>query len=141
MAAQASAIGAGYLHTLQPSQYVPDSKRFTAQEMERAYVARSSWLGSVRAAYPLLLARATVLSARGIEFLDLTPSFANVKESIYIDPVGHVNDAGNAILGEQIGKRIAARLASAKAPAEQPLRSRGSRPIRQLGRPWAEDCC
>jgi len=100
MAAQASAIGAGYPHALQPSQYVPDSKHFTPQELERAYVARSSWRGSVRAAYPLLLARATVLAARGIEFLDLTPSFANLKESIYIDPVGHVNDAGNAILGE-----------------------------------------
>jgi hypothetical protein len=127
MAAQASTIEAGYLHALQPNQYVPDSKRLTDQEREQAFAPGSIWMTSVRGAYPLLQARATVLSDRGVDFLDLTPVFADVTETIYTDICCHVTDAGYGMLGEQIGKRIAVRLAPASAAAEQPLRSRGSR--------------
>jgi len=128
MAAQASAIGAGYLHVLQPNQYVPGSKRLTDQERKQAFSPGSIWMTSVRSAYPLLQSRATVLSDRGVDFMDLTPAFADVTESIYTDICCHMTEAGYGMLGERIGKRIAARLASASAAAGLPRRSRGSRP-------------
>ena len=71
MAAEASSIGAGYLHALQPSQYVSGSKRLTDEERQQAYAPGSVWMKSVQADYPLLRERATALSARGVDFLDL----------------------------------------------------------------------
>jgi len=113
MAAEASSIGAGYLHALQPSQYVPGSKRLTDEERQQAYGAGSVWMRGVQADYPLLRERAATLSARGVDFLDLTPSFAEVTDSIYVDTAGHMNRSGSGMVGERIGKRIAARLARA----------------------------
>lgn len=112
MAGESAAIGAGYLHALQPSQYVPDGKRLTDEEMQRAYLPDSGWLVAVRNAYPLLLAEGARLSARGIDFLDLRPAFADVKETIYIDTCCHMNETGYGMLGERIGERIAMRLAA-----------------------------
>jgi len=44
MAAQASSIEAGYLHALQPSQYVPGSKRLSDEERQQAYAPGSVWM-------------------------------------------------------------------------------------------------
>jgi hypothetical protein len=127
MAAQASSIGAGYLHALQPSQYVPGSKHLTDQERQRAYAPDSVWMRSVQDDYPLLRERGAALSVRGVDFLDLTPSFSEVTDSIYVDTCCHMNPTGYGMLGEKIGKRIATRLASANAVSERPLRSREPR--------------
>ena len=118
MAAQASSIGAGYLHAFQPSQYVPGSKRLTDDERQQAYDPGSVWMNSVQAEFPLLRERAAALSARGVDFLDLTPSFAEVTDSIYVDNCCHMNSTGYGLLGERIGERIAARLAATSAAAK-----------------------
>jgi hypothetical protein len=128
MAAEASSIGAGYLHALQPSQYVPGSKRLTDEERQQAWAPGSVWMKAVQAEFPLLTERAAALSARGVDFLDLTPSFHDVTGTIFVDTAGHMNPTGYGMVGEQIGQRIAARLVSASAAAEPPLHSRGSPP-------------
>jgi hypothetical protein len=110
MAVQAASIGASYLHALQPSQYVGGSKTFTRQETRRAYAPDSIWMESVRSTYPLFRARAQLLAARGVDFLDLTPAFSGVTETLYTDICCHVNETGYGILGERIGERIAQRL-------------------------------
>jgi hypothetical protein len=114
MAAEASSVGAGYLHALQPSQYVPGSKRLTDREREVAYASGSRWMMSVQQGYPLLTDRARSLTARGIDFLDLTPVFARVTDTVYVDALGHPNLNGYRMLGERIGERIAERLREAR---------------------------
>jgi hypothetical protein len=114
MAAEASSIGAGYLHVLQPSQYVPGSKALTESERREAFLPGSGWMTSVQAGYPLLQARAPTLTAQGIDFLDLTPIFAEVTDTIYVDACCHPNPAGYDMLGERIGERIAERLREAR---------------------------
>jgi hypothetical protein len=110
MAAEASSIGAGYLHALQPSQYLPGSKSLTESERREAFLPGSGWMRSVQAGYPLLQARTGSLVAHGIDFLDLTPIFAEVTDTIYVDACCHPNPKGYDMLGEQIGERIAERL-------------------------------
>jgi hypothetical protein len=117
MAAEASSIGAGYLHALQPSQYVPGSKRLTDPERQQAYAPGSVWMRAVQDDYPLLRGRDATLSAHGVDFLDLTPSFAEVTASVYVDNCCHLNPAGYGMLGQRIGKQIATRLAVASAAA------------------------
>lgn len=107
MAAQAASIGAGYLHALQPSQYVPDSKRFTEREAKRAVAPHSLWAAAVRSGYPLLQARGAALGAAGVDFLDLTDAYRKVAAPIYTDVCCHTNVEGYRILGERIGARVA----------------------------------
>jgi hypothetical protein len=121
MAAQSASIGAGYLHALQPSQYVPESKALTPAERRKAFAQGSIWMTSVRSAYPLLLAGAKQLSARGVDFLDLTPTFQGVTETVYTDICCHVNEAGYDLLGTRIGERLAQRLGGG-APNRSPGR-------------------
>jgi hypothetical protein len=110
MAAESSSIGAGYLHVLQPSQYLPGSKSLTESERQEAFLVGSVWMTSVPAGYPMLQARARSLAAQGVDFLDLSMVFAGVTETIYVDSCCHPNTSGYRILGERIGERIAARL-------------------------------
>ena len=128
MAAQSSSIGAGYLHALQPSQYLPGSKRRSDEERQQAYAPDSVWKKSVQRDYPLLRTRAAALSARGVDFLDLTPSFSDVTDSVYVDTCCHLNPTGYGILGQQIGKRIAARVGSARVEAKRNLGGQGIDP-------------
>lgn len=101
--------GAVYLHFLQPNQYVPNSKRFTAEELAGAVDEDIPGAQLVRAVYPLLRARGTQLKANGVRFFDLTGLFEDESETIYIDRCCHINPRGN----ERMARYVARELASA----------------------------
>ncbi len=99
--------GIEYYHFLQPNQYVADSKRLSDEEKRVAFSDRLRYRVAVERAYPLLQAKGRELRARGVAFLDLTPVYKSVPETIYIDDCCHVNERGNRIMAREIAGMIA----------------------------------
>jgi len=102
--------GAVYLHFLQPNQYMPDSKRFTAEERAHAVDEGNPGAQPVRAAYPMLQARGLGLEARGVRFFDLTGLFADETETIYIDRCCHINERGNERMVRVVARELVSSL-------------------------------
>lgn len=101
MATLSAAAGADYFHFLQPSQYIAGAKVLTAEELSTAYLPGS--LQSIYAAtYPMLAQRGEALREAGVRFFDLTRTFADVAETIYIDTCCHVNQRGNELLAARM---------------------------------------
>jgi hypothetical protein len=100
-----SANGIPAYFFLQPNQYVPDSKRFTDEERATALGYRDK--DEIAARYALFREATVALRERGVQAHDLTMSFADVDDTIYIDSCCHVNARGNRILAEKIADIIA----------------------------------
>jgi hypothetical protein len=113
MAALCRSRAIQYFHFLQPNQYVPDSKPFTAEELEHAYDLE--WAGAERipVGYPLLLERGQGLRRRGVNFGDLTGVFANERRSVYSDFCCHVNQLGADLIAREVARVISERLGGA----------------------------
>ena len=108
----ASANGSLYYHFLQPNQYVPGSKRLTAEERRKAFDADHPYRAAVEAGYPALEAAGVELAREGVRFTDLTGLFQDVEETVYFDTCCHVNRHGTALLARAIGDAIAHDLAA-----------------------------
>jgi hypothetical protein len=106
--------GIRYLHVLQPTLHDEGSKPLTEDE-RRAGAEPEIWALGARLGYPKLRARARSLAAAGVEVLDATRAFADVRETLYYD-VCHFAPAGNLLLGELVAERLLA--APAPEPAE-----------------------
>jgi hypothetical protein len=92
-----------YLHVLQPNQYIPDSKRFTASEKLSAYKPQQNRLEEhVRQGYPKLQQRGNQLRQSGVRFIDATMGFADSAEDLYIDACCHFNSRGNETLWSRV---------------------------------------
>jgi hypothetical protein len=115
----AEANGARYFHFLQPNQYVAGSKVFTEEEKRfadvDAYRGRHfpyhpsvrNYKPAAQMGYPLLIERGAALRQRGVNFVDLTGIFADVRETIYRDACCHYNQTGNEIIAERMAREIA----------------------------------
>lgn len=91
-----------YYHFLQPNQYVPGSKNFSALELQERYDEKSQVAEHVRKGYPLLLAAGQDLSFEKGLFRDLTPIFHDVSDTVYSDKICHLNGLGNTVLAREI---------------------------------------
>lgn len=100
------AEGARYYHFLQPNQYLPETKRLSAQELDLAYREDAPYVAEVRAGYPFLQARGAELRGEGISYFDLTHVFEEVADTLYIDTCCHFNPEGYRILGSEIARLI-----------------------------------
>jgi len=103
-----AAEGMRYHHFLQPNQYVPGSKPLGEGERAVAYRTDKDYRLPVEKGYPLLQAEGARLAASGVDFHDLSRLYAGVTAPLYIDDCCHVNQQGNAMMGEAVGKVIAA---------------------------------
>ncbi|MEM6796579.1 MAG: hypothetical protein AAF725_21590 [Acidobacteriota bacterium] len=110
MRALAESRGAVYLHVLQPSQYVADSKILTEEELERAWDPSWGWSRIAAAVYPNLRARGAELAASGLPFYDTTMIYRDEARSVWQDTCCHTNSYGSQMLGAAIGERIGAAL-------------------------------
>lgn len=99
--------GCRYLHCLQPNQYVPDSKEFTAEERTKFLHEESEHAAIVRRVFPQFARRGTELSENGFPFRDLTMLFAGTRETVYSDGWCHFNELGSRLLGEEIAREVA----------------------------------
>jgi hypothetical protein len=107
MATICRTYGVAYFHFLQPNQYVPDSKPFTADELKIAY--DPDWLGSERipVGYPIFRRRGRELRDLGVNFTDLTGIFADEKRTVYNDFCCHVNPLGAKLIAQKVAAVIA----------------------------------
>lgn len=121
----ATARGMTYVHFLQPNQYVPGSKPLSAEERRTAWSPRQVFRVPVEEGWRHLVAAGAGLAAEGVAFHDLTGLFADRRETLYVDDCCHLNERGNELLGEAIGRALAAQLAArAEGDAAAPLRAR-----------------
>ena len=99
--------GAEYYHFLQPNQYVPDSKPFTAEELANAYDPNSGSIVTYNDGYPQLLRWGDELRRHGVNYHDLTQIFADNRETLYRDDCCHLNERGYELLAEAMVQRLA----------------------------------
>ena len=132
MANLAATAGADYFHFLQPSQYIAGSKPLTAEEMATAYKQDWSEINYAKS-YPLVAERGAELRQAGVSFFDLTRTFADVDETIYIDTCCHVNSRGAQMLATRMVdavKPAVRRRAEALAEARKSALAVARRPAR-----------
>ncbi|MBL7965249.1 MAG: hypothetical protein JNM31_15545 [Flavobacteriales bacterium] len=103
------ATGGSYFHFLQPNQYVPNSKPFTAEERALAIEPGPfCYRDVVQAAYPLMQARASTLREAGVAFEDLTPMFREEPRTVYSDKCCHFTPYGYRRIANRIAASIVA---------------------------------
>lgn len=101
-----TANGIEYFHALQPNQYVEGSKVLTEEERTQAYHPDHEYAPGAVRGYPLLIAGGRQLEELGVRFLDLTPLFKDVDQTIYVDDCCHMNELGNRLMGRAIGQFV-----------------------------------
>ena len=104
----ADAQGIEFFHFLQPNQYVPNSKPLHDIELaimnDLPLTAEPHIRQEVEDGYPYLIEAGKELRLSGERFHDLTNIFATEHDALYVDPCCHMNEEGNAILGQKIGE-------------------------------------
>ncbi len=99
--------GAAYYHFLQPNQYVPGAKVWSAAEQRTMAGPKFSFRHAVEVGYPLLRAAGAELAAAGVSFTDLTDLFRSERDTIYIDRCCHMNERGYQRMNDEIAAVIA----------------------------------
>jgi hypothetical protein len=102
--AMCRARGIPFLHVLQPTLYDEGSKPISEEE-RRTGRASVEWVEGVHEGYPVLRAQGEKLRALGIDFVDLSMVFRDVKESLYFDAC-HFNGKGNIIFARAIADAV-----------------------------------
>ena len=95
-----------YLHCLQPSQYLPSNKPFSAHEQQLCLTPDQPHAVLAQELLPMLQELGKMLAENGVQFLDLNSCFRNHPETLYSDPWCHVNADGNALLAESIAPAL-----------------------------------
>jgi hypothetical protein len=107
MARLCEEYGIAYVHALQPNQYLPGSKALTDEEREVAYDETFPGFERVPVAYPMLIERGRALRRnQGVNFVDLTPIFADEGRTVYNDFCCHVNQLGAESMARSIAESI-----------------------------------
>lgn len=106
----ARANGSAYFHFLQPNQYVPDSKRMSADERAIAIDEGFMFAHPARTGYPYLIAAGQDLLQEGVWYQDLTRLFADVTLPVYRDNCCHLKKRGNEMLAATIASVIGQKL-------------------------------
>lgn len=100
--ALSKSVGAGYIHVLQPSQYV--GRRVFSEEERKLAFQDPPWQGveSVKAVYEVIAREKKLLIDRGVTFVDLTNVFDPYPEPFYFDSCCHFNTRGYRIIMEDV---------------------------------------
>ena len=101
--AMCDARGVRYLHALQPTLWDPGSKPIADQE--QGLSGAKAWRQGVESGYPMMRLAIPELEAAGVEFLDLSKSFAEVEEPLYFDPC-HFEPSGSKMLVGEVAEAI-----------------------------------
>jgi hypothetical protein len=106
MHAACTARGIRFVHALQPNQYaggkpIGDEERAVAVRRDHPY---RRW---VETGYPLLREAGGELRAAGVEWIDLSESFADHPDPLYIDDCCHVGPEGNRLLAAAMASSLA----------------------------------
>ena len=107
-------LGIYYLNVLQPTLHDKGSKVLTKQEKAKGG-ALKSWVRGANLGYPLLREAGQQLREEGINFIDGSMAFIDVKRTLYYDAC-HFDQWGNGILGELVGSAFLANLPPGELP-------------------------
>jgi len=102
-----NANNALYLHVLQPNLYLSESKpTLSSHEQEFCYGPEMITSAIATETYPLLRSRAEQLEQLGVRFSDQTMLFADISDTIYVDPYCHYNARGNEMLATSVAEEL-----------------------------------
>jgi len=98
-------MGGRYLHVLQPNQWY-GGREFSAEEKAVAFTTQEPYVRFpteiVGPVYDLMRAAAPALRKGGVQFLDGTVFFDDVRGPVYSDVCCHILKRGNAIMLQEI---------------------------------------
>ncbi len=101
------ADGGFYFLFVQPNQYFPTERAFTEAERAVAFHEDSPDSELIPPGYRRLEQEVEALRRRGVAAEGLFRQLDGVPEAVYVDDCCHFTDAGQAVLAEAIGRRIA----------------------------------
>ena len=105
-----NANGIRYFHFLQPNQYVEGSKPMDEDEKKIAVHHDHIYRPGVIHAYPMLSQAGAELRSEGVRFIDMTQTFSETWEPVYVDDCCHFGERGNEIIAHEIAREILAEL-------------------------------
>ena len=105
-----------YFEFIQPNQYYPTNRQFSAHEKKIAFDEKSQYKEGTIKGYPKLLAKVSSLQARGVKVFNAVNLFDETRDPVYSDVCCHYNDVGNDILSRYIGQSIVTVLNPSPAP-------------------------
>lgn len=95
-----------YFHFIQPNQYYPTKRAFTAKEKEIAIDNKSSYIEGVKKGYPVLLSKVDDLQKAQVNIFNAVNILDNTKETVYKDACCHYNSVGEEVLANYISSSI-----------------------------------
>ncbi|MDB9515578.1 hypothetical protein PN466_01205 [Roseofilum reptotaenium CS-1145] len=99
-----------YFHILQPNQYYPTERQFSAEEQQQFAPEnnrRNPYLDGVQLGYPYLLQASQELLDNGIYFFNGVTAFDGEPDTVYIDTCCHYNQTGRNIFANFVASQIA----------------------------------
>ncbi|MEG4572332.1 hypothetical protein QUA56_06490 [Microcoleus sp. N3A4] len=95
-----------YFHFIQPNQYYPTKRAFTAKENEIAIDQKSPYIEGVKKGYPVLLSKVDDLQKAGVNVFNAVNILDNTKETVYKDACCHYNSVGEDVLANYVSSSI-----------------------------------
>lgn len=97
-----------YFHVIQPNQYYPTGRQFSAEERHIAIDENRHFKVGVEKGYREILVRAERLKASGVKVFDGTTAFDHVEGTVYADLCCHYNKLGEDVFAKYVFDSIAA---------------------------------
>ncbi|MEG4113221.1 MULTISPECIES: hypothetical protein [unclassified Microcoleus] len=95
-----------YFHVIQPNQYYPTKRAFTAKENEIAIDQNSPYIEGVKKGYPVILSKVDDLQKAGVNVFNAVNILDNTKETVYKDACCHYNSVGDELLANYVSSSI-----------------------------------
>ena len=95
-----------YFHFIQPNQYYPTKRAFTAREKEIAIDNKSPYIEGVKKGYPMLLSKVEDLQKARVNVFNAVNILDNTKETVYKDACCHYNSVGEEVLANYVSSSI-----------------------------------
>ncbi|MBD1826342.1 hypothetical protein NDI47_15365 [Microcoleus vaginatus GB1-A2] len=95
-----------YFHFIQPNQYYPTKRAFTAKEKEIALNKESPYIEGVKKGYPVLLSKVDDLQKARVNIFSAVNILDNTKETVYKDACCHYNSVGEQVLVNYVSRSI-----------------------------------
>jgi hypothetical protein len=95
-----------YFHFIQPNQYYPTKRAFTAREKEIAIDKKSPYIEGVKKGYPMLLSKVDDLQKARVNVFNAVNILDNTKETVYKDACCHYNSVGQEVLANYVSSSI-----------------------------------
>lgn len=112
MSRMAKINGARYVEFLQPNQYLPNTKPYSIEEIQKFINKEHPYAEITEELYPQLIKASQSLASDDITIVDLSKVFMDKSETLYTDDCCHYNKQGHQAVTSAIMNTIAPLLRS-----------------------------